>query len=314
MKTSISALMPHIPINVPLACVSRTKSIMKGTRPELVLTYDSQKNFNLPKLPNKAAYYKRQIYLFNFTICEGISTSSQNKNNTYFYMWTEYACAKGSNQIASSLYHRFNKLTLDEVTTIRLFSDGCDGQNKIQTTIRTLSRWKLLEAPKHLFPIVGLSYIPPDRFDTVTNLGKDCEVGGWKLYSKEFLKSPGKWYFQFQKMKKIVPTMSKSGKSIMVEGEPFYNFESREPKTISKKGKTSSNFQIPDVVRAVRMNDAKINYVHTLLTLHFGEKWEENTQLSRFIIKCFNSRLHRWILAAPDEPSSGDPICPKDVL
>ncbi|KAJ8876609.1 hypothetical protein PR048_021054 [Dryococelus australis] len=79
----------------------------------------------------------------------------------------KYGYAKGSNQRASSLHHRLNKLNLDEVTTLRLFSDGCEAKIKI-----------------------------------------------------------------------------------------------------------------PDVVRGVRMNDAKINDVRTLLTLHFGEKWEEKTKLT----------------------------------
>ncbi|KAJ8897619.1 hypothetical protein PR048_002968 [Dryococelus australis] len=258
------------------------------------------------KLLEKSGIKFRHItkgkYIYLIPQCEGISTSSQNRNHTYFYVWTKDVYAKGPNQIASSLHHRLNKLNLDEVTTVRLFYDGCGGQNKNQTISGMLSHWMLLEAPKHLkdtvllFPIVGHSYIPPHRvfgnleryfrhesiienpekylqvfnkFATVTNFGKDCAVSDWKLYSQEILKPPGKWYFQFQRTKKIVLTMSNSGKSILVHGEPFYNFESCEHKTISKKGKTFRNFQIPDVVRGVRMKDAKINY-----------KWGKNTRIS----------------------------------
>ncbi|KAJ8881619.1 hypothetical protein PR048_018105, partial [Dryococelus australis] len=75
--------------------------------------------------------------------------------------------------------------------------------------------------------------------------------------------------------------MSKSGKSILVQGEPFYNFESCEP-LFPKR--------IPDVVRGVRIKDAEINDVRTLLTLHFEEKWE-TIPSSHFILKCFNNRL-----------------------
>ncbi|KAJ8881620.1 hypothetical protein PR048_018106 [Dryococelus australis] len=179
---------------------------------ELVLTYDCQKNLILPKLSDQVFQYP------------------QNKNNKYIYVWTEDAYSKGSNQMSSSLHHRLNKLNLDEVTTIRLFSDGCGGQNKNQTIIGMLSHWMLSEAPKHLkdivllSPTVGNSYVLPDRvfvhleryfrhesiienpekslqvfnqFGTVTNLEKDYAVSDCKLYSQEIFKPPGKWHFQF---------------------------------------------------------------------------------------------------------------------
>ncbi|KAJ8870757.1 hypothetical protein PR048_027056 [Dryococelus australis] len=201
--------------------------------------------------------------------CDKVFRPPLKTKATHFYLWTEDAYAKGSNQIASSLHHNLNKLNLDEVTTIRLFSDGCGGQNKYQTIIGMLSRWVLLEAPT----FENIVLLPPDRvfenlerhfrhesiienpemyirvfnkFGTVINFGKDCAVSDWKLYSKEILKPCGKWHFH-----------------------PFITL-----KTISKKDKTFRDFQIPDVVKAVRMKDAKINYVSTLLTIHFGEKWE----------------------------------------
>ncbi|KAJ8892657.1 hypothetical protein PR048_005238 [Dryococelus australis] len=133
------------------------------------------------------------------------------------------AYAKGANQIASSLHHRLNKLNLDEVTTIRLFSDDCGGQNKNQTVIGMLSHWILLEAPNHLKDIVLLFLIvchlciPPDR--VFGNL------------------------------------------------EQYFRNES----TIENPEKRSERGE---------MKYAKINYVRTLLTLHFEEKWEENIKLS----------------------------------
>nr|CAD7401757.1 unnamed protein product [Timema poppensis] len=63
--------------------------LRKKNDDELVISYDCQKNLVLPKIPDQAAYYKSQLYLYNFTICEGVSTSPQNKTNTFAYLWTE---------------------------------------------------------------------------------------------------------------------------------------------------------------------------------------------------------------------------------
>lgn len=54
-----------------------------------VLSNNCQKNLGLPKVLDQAAYYSRQLYLYNFMICEGISTSLQTKTNTFCYVWTE---------------------------------------------------------------------------------------------------------------------------------------------------------------------------------------------------------------------------------
>lgn len=96
----------------------------------LTLCYDCQKNLVLPKVPDQAAYYSRQLYLYNFTICQGSSLSAQNKDNTFSYVWTENEFSKGCNQIASALHHRLCNTNLNDLSVIRLFSDGCGGQNK----------------------------------------------------------------------------------------------------------------------------------------------------------------------------------------
>lgn len=35
------------------------------------LSFDCQKNLALPRVPDQAAYYSRQLYFYNFTICVG---------------------------------------------------------------------------------------------------------------------------------------------------------------------------------------------------------------------------------------------------
>lgn len=70
-----------------------------------IMSFDCQKNWNLPKLPDQSAYFLRQTYLYNFTICEGLSTNHQKQNNTFIYKWLE-SVLKGSSQIASAVFHQ----------------------------------------------------------------------------------------------------------------------------------------------------------------------------------------------------------------
>ncbi|XP_046674708.1 uncharacterized protein LOC124363504 [Homalodisca vitripennis] len=64
---------------------------------------------------------------------------------------------------------RLTSANMENVTTVKLFSDGCGGQNKNTTVVGMIAHWLLKDAPKHvtkvvlLFPVVGHSFIPPDR-------------------------------------------------------------------------------------------------------------------------------------------------------
>ncbi|KAJ8875366.1 hypothetical protein PR048_023261 [Dryococelus australis] len=71
----------------------------------ITFSYDCEKNLALPKIPDQATYYARQLYLYNSTICQGSSKSSQTKDNTFCSVWTENEFSKGSNQIASAIHH-----------------------------------------------------------------------------------------------------------------------------------------------------------------------------------------------------------------
>lgn len=111
-----------------------------------ILSYDCQKNMNLPKVPDQSCYYSRQLYLFNFTIVEGTSKAPLNKNNVFANVWTENTYSKYSNTIASAVYNHLNKTDLTNITTVRLISDVCGGQNKNSTIITMCCKW-LLEHP-----------------------------------------------------------------------------------------------------------------------------------------------------------------------
>lgn len=42
----------------------------------LTMSFDCEKNLPLPKIPDQATYYSRQLYLYNFTVVVGNSHAS----------------------------------------------------------------------------------------------------------------------------------------------------------------------------------------------------------------------------------------------
>ena len=199
-----------------------------------MFSYDCQKTLVLPKLPDQASYYLRQMYLYSFTVCQGNSHSSQTPENTFAWLETEFA--KASNQIASAIHHNLSQQAdFEGITKIRLFADGCGGQNKNKTRIGMLMHWFLNEAPDtikeiQVFPIVGHSFIPPDRVfgnlerefqkiyviekpeiyidimkkhATVIRLvGENCPARGWKTYADGQIKELGNWHLSSKSQKK----------------------------------------------------------------------------------------------------------------
>lgn len=115
--------------------------LRKDVEGKRVISFDCQKNLILPKLPDQSSYYLRQLYLYNFTVYEGLSTDSQTKCNTFCYTWLEREYAKGACQIASAIYHRLSETDLEDVHTVKLMSDGFGGQNKISTMVGMLGTW-----------------------------------------------------------------------------------------------------------------------------------------------------------------------------
>lgn len=285
---------------------------------ELILSYDCQKNLVLPKIPDQAAYYSRQMYLYNFTISEDHSKSPQTVDSTFSYLWLENEYPKGSNQITSAVYHRLIQTSFNGISKLKLFSDGCGGQNKNKTMIGILNHWFLNEAPTNLetveiwFPVVGHSFIPPDRifgnlerqFNQLTiienpdgyismvsfKLGEDCLVQDWKNHAEKILKGAGNWHFQFQKSKKLILTKSNNKNIVLVQEGPFYNLEGGVLKSLKKIGKHFKNVCLPTTLAIGSISkQAKLNDIKKLLDLHFGHEWISNESL-KFYLNLFSQQ------------------------
>ena len=190
-------------------------------------SFDCQKKLPLPKLPDQSNYYSRQVYQYNFTICEGSSKTPQNKTNTFIYTWNEKEDKRGANQIVSAVHHRILNTNWDNVSSVECFSDGAAGRNKNSIMIGMISKCLLDTLPPNgkkvtlYFPVTGHSFLPPDRIfgrvervfrrlesivtpytyiaefekvGTVFLLGKDFNCNDWKKSCKDVMKPTSSWH------------------------------------------------------------------------------------------------------------------------
>lgn len=292
--------------------------ILRENRDGLVtMSFDCQKNMAVPKLPDSAAYFSSQINFYNFTIVIGDSKTTLRKENVFSYCWSEHERPKGSNEIASALFHRLRCTDLTNIDTVRLIADGCGGQNKNKIVMCMLMKWLQSENSgsvqnvEVIFPVVGHSFIPPDRvfaqvekalrkkstivtpkeymkviadFATVYNFIDDGIIlYDFKEVADEILKLPGSWHFKFNRAKRFF--LKKNKKNVSVQGEESYRCITGEPKFVTKKGASLSSISPACLNTGVKIKDTKIKSIENLLKKHYGEKWatEFKDELDLFI-------------------------------
>lgn len=306
----------------------------------MTFSYDCEKNLVLPKVPDQKAYYSRQVYCYNFTVVKGSSKCPLNKNNVFTYSWLESESLKGSNEIASAVYHclKRNESTMDNTHTIRLVSDGCPGQNKNCTLLTMALKW-LQEAPHHIrelqiiFPVTGHSYMPPDRIfgviekklrkmDTIIApeeyhsvfkeqatlflLGKDWTVHNWKAEAEKNVKAPGTLHFKISQIKRIIIKRSPRN-HILVSGELNYCSETSNSLGVTKKLRKVSDIAPVEIPVGVTLKDAKKKDVQSLLNGHFGQDWQNRPNLA-FYKKLLGHENNQLEETSLDEDESG-PRC-----
>lgn len=273
----------------------------------LKISFDCQKNMVLPRVPDQSAYYSRQLYLYNFCIVEGHSKGPQPKQSVTAYTWSENQRYKGSNEIASMIYDKLSSLDLTDIKFLKLFADGCPGQNKNVTVMGMLMYWlhctlTQVQQIDVIFPVVGHSFLPPDRvfgriekvvkrkdtiispgeyreifseFSTVKILGNDFKVFDWQKAVKSTIQPPGKWHFKFSLAKRFtIQKIRLNGKiSIKMKGEVSYKSDTGMFKSVVKKGWQLANMEIEELPENVPVQAAKLVDVNNLLTKHFGNEW-----------------------------------------
>jgi len=124
-------------------------------------TFDMQKTLPLPKLSTSAAFYLRQLWLYNL----GIHLVKKDDSRAYFQIWTEDEGQRGCEEVGSGL------LAFVEAANLRgkqliVWSDSCGGQNK---NFYVLCLWQYLilqgrfESIQHKFPEPGHTFVDSDR-------------------------------------------------------------------------------------------------------------------------------------------------------
>lgn len=276
----------------------------------VTFSFDCQKNLVNPKIPDQASYYSRQLYTYNFTIVQGSSKSKMSPKNIFIYTWMEHQHKKGSNEIASAVFHRLSETDLSAYSTIRLCADGCGGQNRNSTMIGMCSYFLFNIAPLNIqsvelvFPVPGHSFLPPDRVfgriekqlkkevtitdperyinifkthGTVMELGKDCVVKDWTTHVGEFFKPVSSWLLKFSLAKLFIITKNQNN-NIVLRGELYYNSDIDVSKSILKKGKKLHTFRAETVPVGVPPNPMKLKDVKNIL-LNISEMSGKNAAI-----------------------------------
>ena len=95
-------------------------------RHNLVVSFDLENVFSLPRTTTSSAFYKRKLNLYNLTAVVNRSRKG------YCAIWTEAQSGRGGNDIASALLKLLQQIVLDhpETTSMTLWSDSCVPQNR----------------------------------------------------------------------------------------------------------------------------------------------------------------------------------------
>lgn len=156
---------------------SRKKKCAKLARKDkmfLSIAMDYQKNVSLPNISTNDIYYKRQLSMYSFNI------HSLHDNDAVFYSYPEVNGKKGSNEVASFLFHYVINYVDRTVKDLHIFCDSAGGQNKNFTIIRFLHyvvyEIKLFDSITITFPVRGHSYLECDRDMSIINLKTKMET------------------------------------------------------------------------------------------------------------------------------------------
>lgn len=270
--------------------------------------FDLQQVQPLPRTPIQDAFYARQLGLYNFCVVPLDSRSPT------FFTWDETQSGRGCTEIGSALYSFLVSLSNNissDIHTLKLFCDGCGGQNKNSHIIHMLVFYLINDAPSHLkeiniiFPVRGHSFLPADRvfgriekevrknpilttkeeyYEIYKKHGNLKMLGpDWKMVDIKKLEENYKKLNNIRTYKRITLLKETHRRKIYCVVKCFenYRFESgsEQQTSLLKRGKrNATSLQTINGARK-RLNANKRKDVNNLLTKQFGEKWFEQPEL-----------------------------------
>nr|CAI5846099.1 unnamed protein product [Callosobruchus analis] len=267
--------------------------------------FDLQQVQLLPRTNINDAFYSHQV---SFYCLSCVSTDSRNP---IFYTWTENKAGRESTEVASALINFLGSQTYDGVSTVRLFCDGCPGQNRNSHIVHALYFWMRFNTPVHLteiqliFPVRVHSFLPADRcFKRVEKLlrkpptlsftkeykhiyeklGEVGELGiDWRLFQvKDFL-STLKNVNGISSMKKIFLRRYENGTNFQMCLIPNYLFYTGQEIFEGLLKAESVDLGLPftelNLDRGISEKKKKHKSLRLLMVQEFGEKWEDIQRL-----------------------------------
>lgn len=276
-------------------------------KPAHSITYcfDLQQVQVLPKVPIQDAFYAQQLSFYCFCV------TGVDIKKPVFYTWMEHQAKRGSAETSSALRDFLNKAEFgSDIKHIRLFADGCAGQNKNAHVMHMLMLWLYRDAPQNIesvvitFPIRGHSYLPADRvfgqiekvtrsfstiksptqyYDIYSKKGEVRQLGNdWVVYDiKSALKSLKK-IEGISAAKRIIIKRTKNKSDILLKTELFYRNDdpSKQFQTLQKRGKKLGAVQLPTVALHNTIKPKKFQSLSKLLRELSGPNWVKDPELT----------------------------------
>lgn len=276
---------------------------------ELTICFDMQQVQPLPRTPIQEAFYKRQLGFYNICITD-VKTS-----HPVFFVWTEEQAGRGSTEVGSALINYLQSIDLSQIIHLRLFSDGCGGQNKNNHVLHAIMHFMAtqdIHALKKIsltFPVRGHSYLPADRcfgrvekllrkkptiitkeeyFEELGKVGEVKQLGEhWTLKNVKGLQTYLQKLDKISDQKRIFieKEVSKRGRIIIsVKANEFFRFEPDLAKNhLLKRGwNWDKILKIPlgEIPLIHPISSAKKKDVDELLSLLYDQNWKEDETLS----------------------------------
>lgn len=269
--------------------------------------FDLQQVQPLPKVPIQDAFYSQQVSFYCLCI-----TENTDIKNPVFYTWLETEAKRGAAEVCSALRHFLETANFTATTKkLRLFADGCSGQNKNCHVMHMLMLWLNKDAPKMIqsieviFPVRGHSYLPADRVfgraeklirahSTIktrekyheivySKIGRVRTLGtDWCLYDIKSALTSLKKPTGLQSAKRVIIKRSIKTDCILIKLEMLYRNDdpTKKLETLLKPGKRINQIELPKLTIGKKIKQKKLKSLEKLLISLSGENWPEDPELT----------------------------------